>query len=291
MRKQLSKTIADVTEMDGALITFLGDIGVFGLREVFEKYPERIYNIGVLEQSTVSMMAGLSMLGFKPVFHSIAPFVVERCLEQLKLDFGYQKLTGNFVSIGASYDYAALGCSHHSPGDVLALLSIPFFPIMIPGSPKEFDTLFKSQYKTGGYYRLSEEPHGMDLDVEYGKALPIRITSENRITIIAVGPMLKMVMEAIDGFKDIDVLYYSTIRPWDHEILNNRVANSNIPDHLIVVTPLYEGTLSPYVCNYGNVIHDYSIPGMFLDRYGKKSDHDNNFLLNADGLRMYIGNL
>lgn len=132
MRKQLSKTIADVTEMDGALITFLGDIGVFGLREVFEKYPERIYNIGVLEQSTVSMMAGLSMLGFKPVFHSIAPFVVERCLEQLKLDFGYQKLTGNFVSIGASYDYAALGCSHHSQGDVLALLSIPFFPIMIP---------------------------------------------------------------------------------------------------------------------------------------------------------------
>ena len=118
MRKQFIETVEAIIKEDERAVLLLGDIGVFGFRKIFETHKERVFNIGILEQSTISMASGMAMTGLIPIVHTIAPFLVERGLEQLKIDFGYQKLGGNFVSVGASYDYAALGCTHHCPGDV-----------------------------------------------------------------------------------------------------------------------------------------------------------------------------
>jgi transketolase len=287
MRRQFPKTIEEVAAIDEKLIVFLGDIGVFGMRNVFSKYPKQIYNIGVLEQATVSMMAGLNIAGYSPVFHSIAPFVVERCLEQLKLDFGYQKLRGNFVSIGGSYDYTALGCSHHSPGDVQALLTIPDFPIMLPGSPKEFDTLFKTQYKTGGYYRLSETNHGFDIDVRHGRANIIKEDRYAKVIIVAVGPMLKMVMESVVDMK-VEVLYYSSIFPFDYDLIFDRIHDKKV---VVIVSDLYKGTISPFLYGCNNRVFDYSLPVRFLDHYGTKEEVDIKIYRDSDSLRGFVKGL
>ena len=55
MRKQLSSTVYELMAKDENLCVLLGDIGVFGFRKCFEEYPDRTYNIGILEQSMVSM--------------------------------------------------------------------------------------------------------------------------------------------------------------------------------------------------------------------------------------------
>jgi len=136
MRRQLVKTITDILERDSRVVLLLGDIGVFGFREAFKKFPTRVYNIGILEQASVGLAAGLATEGMIPIFHTIAPFIAERALEQLKVDFGYQGLGGSFISVGASYDYASLGCTHHCPGDVQVLKTIPGMRIMVPGHPQ-----------------------------------------------------------------------------------------------------------------------------------------------------------
>ena len=61
--------------------------------------------------------------------------------------------------MGASYDYAALGCTHHCPGDVGMLKNIPDMEIILPGTAEEFDKLFRQSYANGNptYFRLSEK--------------------------------------------------------------------------------------------------------------------------------------
>ena len=95
----------------------------------------------------MNMAAGMNKVGLTPVIHTIAPFLIERAYEQIKLDFGYQQLSANFVSVGGSFDYSQLGCSHHCYTDVSLMSHFSRANIFIPGSAEEFNQLFKEVYK------------------------------------------------------------------------------------------------------------------------------------------------
>ena len=91
MRKQFVKTVESQLARDNKLVLLLGDIGVFGFQKAFKEFSDRVYNIGILEPSTVSMAAGLAKTDLIPIVHTIAPFLVERSFEQLKIDTEIQQ--------------------------------------------------------------------------------------------------------------------------------------------------------------------------------------------------------
>lgn len=284
MRKQLVKTVGEILDNDARTALLLGDIGVFGFRNSFRDHPDRVYNMGILEQSIVGMAAGLAISGMIPIAHTIAPFLVERAYEQLKIDFGYQKLGGNFISVGASYDYAALGCTHHCPADVGALSQIPGMEIVVPGTAQEFDTLFKAAYANGNpsYFRLSETANKESYDVKFGKAQVIQKGSG--ATVIAVGTMLDAVIGAAKGL-DVTVLYYTTIAPFDGQTLKDNCPSGKV----LLCEPYYFGALTtdimqalaprPVRVAYAGVPH------IFVDHYGKREEHNAAFGLTEAGIR------
>lgn len=276
MRRQLVKTITDILERDSRTVLLLGDIGVFGFREAFKRFPTRVYNIGILEQASIGLAAGLATEGMIPIFHTIAPFMVERVLEQLKVDFGYQGLGGNLISVGASYDYASLGCTHHCPGDVQILKTIPGMRIMVPGHPQEFDDLFRETYDKGlNYFRLSERSNASPHN-EYDGVVKIG----NRATVITIGPMLDRVVEACRTL-DVTVLYHTTVAPFDDWI--------DLAGSIIVVEPFYEGTLTYDVLkNKKARILSIGVPRQFLDSYGTRDDFDAKYGLTAAAIRERI---
>jgi transketolase len=273
MRNQFVKTVEDIMEKDERVVLLLGDIGVYGFRNAFDRFPNRTYNVGICEQAMVGMAAGLSREGFIPILHSIAPFAVERCLEQIKIDLCYQRLPANIVSVGASYDYSTLGATHHCPGDVAILKAVPEMQIVVPGTPDEFDVLFRKSYDNDvpTYFRLSERSNADSRLVTFDRAELIRGGAE--ATIIAVGPMLDRVMSAVEGM-DVAVLYYTTLSPFDCYSLYHNCPSGNV----VVVEPFYEGTLARDVMStmYGYPIRLLSIgvPRVFLDNYGTVDEHD-----------------
>ena len=274
MRKQFVKTVEIQLKRDERLVLLLGDIGVFGFQKAFKAVPERVFNIGILEAATVSLAAGLAKVDLIPIVHTIAPFLVERAFEQIKIDFGYQRLGGNFVSVGASYDYASLGCTHHCPGDVGVLQNIPEMEIVVPGTAAEFDALFQQTYADGRptYYRLSESENLTSQPVIFGKANMLKKGS--LATVVAVGPTLGYILPAVEGI-DVGVIYYTTVAPFDYDTLR---ANLAISGKILLVEPFYSGTLARDVslATYPKqvTIDFVGVPREFLTHYGQAEMHD-----------------
>ena len=216
MRKQFAKTLIELGR-DEKLVILIGDISHFLLQSFQNQYPDRFYNLGIAEQSMMSLSSGLAMHGFYPVVHSITPFIIERAFEQIKDDICYQGLGVNIVSVGSAFDYASLGCTHHCYDDIAILRTLPGMQIIYPGAPHEFDSLFRETYSNGSptYFRLPQKIHNLKTNPKFGEAeLLLR---GNNATIIAIGPQIQNAYDAATelSLKDIycDVFYISTIKP------------------------------------------------------------------------------
>ena len=288
MRKQFTETTKKILKDNKNALLILGDIGVYGFREDIEKKQSRAINIGILEQSTISFAAGISKAGMIPIVHTIATFMVNRAFDQLKIDFGYQNLNGNFISVGASYDYAALGCTHHCPEDINLMSNIPNMNIIIPGNSEEFDVLFNQAYKKKSpkYFRLSSDENYITNRITFGKANILN--QGNKITVIAVGPVLNFVLEECVK-KKLNLLYFTTVRPFDAKIFDKL---ENQTDKFIIVEPYYLSSISSEILKKYKKkkikIKNISIPIKFLNNYGNKSIHHNKLGFNKDSFSREI---
>jgi transketolase len=230
LRPVFASTLKKIGTLDEDLVVVVGDISHGILGDFRNAHPNRYFNIGICEPATVSVAAGLSHVGLTPVVHTIAPFLIERAYEQIKLDFGYQNLPGNFVSVGSSFDYSKLGCSHHSYADVSLISHIPKGRVFLPGSPIEFEILFEKAYKQDfiNYFRLTEYSHDIDFkheQIKIGEA--IRVIEGTDISLITVGSQLRNCVEAVKKMRvrgvSVELIYLPTFKPFDSKAVRYSV--------------------------------------------------------------------
>jgi transketolase len=287
MREQMVHTMHDLFEQDDRLALLLAEITRPPFEPLFRRYPRRTVNVGIMEQTLIGVAAGMALEGFIPLVHTIAPFLVERPFEQLKDDFLYQGLGGNFIGVGGSHDYSTSGMTHHAPGDLMALRALPGMQIVVPGTAQEFDQLLRASYANSAatYFRLSVETNAHSHPVEFGKLLAVR--TGGNTTVLAVGPMLDRVLAAVAGL-DVTVLYCSTVTPFDHAGL--RAMHSG--DALVLVEPGYSGALLPDVCaaleDRPTRIVSLGLRREVLHRYGTIEQLDEQLGLTEETIRRAV---
>ena len=218
---------------------FTVDIGMWAIQDVLAEFQRRCTNVGIYEDGMISICAGMASRGLVPTVFGIQPYLIERTLEQIKMDLAYQKMGINVVGTGAAVDYPKYGYSHYCAEDVSVIKMIPGCEFVAPGTAKEFIRLFNQSYRNGHptFFRVSDHPNKeYDIDVEFGKANVIQRGS--KITVIAVSVMLDVVMKVCQD-KDVTVLYYTTLEPFDHKTLAENCESGKI----LIVEPEYEGSL------------------------------------------------
>ena len=242
LREEFADTMLEIGPKDPRLVVMVGDISHGILQPYAKECPGRYYNIGICEPTIVNMAAGLNKTGLIPVVHTIAPFITERAYEQIKLDFGYQNLSVNIVSVGGAFDYSQLGCSHHCYTDVSLISHLKRGVVVIPGSPIEFNKLFKETYTNGqiNYFRLPDNSHNVEFkasDIEFGKGIKVREGKD--ATIVVIGTQLHNALIAADMLAhnniSAEVLYFHTIKPFDTELVRHSVLKTQ---HLVTVEEL-----------------------------------------------------
>lgn len=285
MRRVACEAAVDLFLEDPRVAVVLAEISTDLFAGAFEHDPRRAVDVGIMEQTMVGVAAGFALEGFLPVVHTIAPFLTERALEQVKLDFGYQRLQGLFVTTGASYDYAASGMTHHSPGDVSAMASVPGMEVVVPGHRDEASALVRAKYANGRptYVRTSAAENGHAVDLAPGGLAVVR--RGRKLTVLAVGPMLDRTLAALDGI-DATVLYATSVVPLDGATL---AAEATPAPDVVVVEPFYEGTLAAQVTaalsHRATRIHSIGVPHVVIGTYGTAADHDRELGLDVRAIR------
>ena len=187
-------------------------------------------------------------------------------------------------------DYSSFGATHQCPADINVLKQIPGFQIVVPGTAEEFKTLFMQSYdnESPTYFRTSRDVNTASQQIFFGKANVIK--KGEAATVIAVGPLLDMVVEAT---KDVDVtiIYYTTIAPFDAETLKKNVTNGKI----LVCEPFYTGGLLEDIVKAlegkSLSIKEIGVPHVFPSHYGYTRDHYKEFGITVESINSTVKEL
>ena len=111
-RKEIVEKIIPYARKDGRIVLLVCDMG-FGVVDKFEEeFPNRIFNMGIMEQGTIGIAAGMAIAGLRPIVYSIVNFLAFRAIEQIRNDVVLQNLNVKFIATGVNNYFKFLGYSH-----------------------------------------------------------------------------------------------------------------------------------------------------------------------------------
>lgn len=111
-RGEIIDQIIPYARNDQRIILLICDMG-FGVADKFRaEFPDRCFNMGVMEQGTVGIAAGMGMTGLIPVVYSIVNFLAFRSIEQIRNDVIMQDLNVKFIATGVNNYFKFLGDTH-----------------------------------------------------------------------------------------------------------------------------------------------------------------------------------
>lgn len=123
-RGEIIDAIIPYARKDSRIVLLVCDMG-FGVTNKFkEEFPDRIFNMGIMEQGTVGIAAGMAMTGLIPIVYSIVNFLAFRAIEQIRNDVVMQDLNVKFIATGVNDYFKFLGPSHCCGEDDIKIMQL-----------------------------------------------------------------------------------------------------------------------------------------------------------------------
>lgn len=103
-----------LAEQDDKIVLIVCDVGFSFTEEFAKKFPDRYFNLGVTEQSSMIIAAGLALSGMKPYIYSMINFMVFRPFEMVRNAVALHKANVKIIGVSGSEKYRFLGFSHNT---------------------------------------------------------------------------------------------------------------------------------------------------------------------------------
>ena len=193
MRTAFANWFTKESLINPSMMLLTGDLGYNCFEELSATIGNKFINCGVAEQNMVGVAAGLAQQGLVPFCYSIAPFLIYRPYEQIRVDVGLHKLNVKLVGNGGGYGYGIMGATHHAIEDFAVMSAIPNLKCFIPYCVEDVEISCHemSNFYGPSYLRLGISKYE-SFQPESGSI--IQIHQGNEVTIVGVGalvPMLK----------------------------------------------------------------------------------------------------
>lgn len=150
-RREFIDTLIELAEKDDKVVLIIPDVGFNYIDEFQKKFPDRFFNLGVTEQSTMIIAAGLALSGFKPYVYSMINFVTFRPYEAVRNAVCLHKANVKIIGVKGSDKYKFLGFSHNlitENEEIRILENLPGFKTFVVENPAEAREVILNTYQT-----------------------------------------------------------------------------------------------------------------------------------------------
>ncbi|MDA8183078.1 MAG: 1-deoxy-D-xylulose-5-phosphate synthase [Actinomycetota bacterium] len=206
--------------------------GPTGLLPLQERFPERVFDVGIAEQHALTAAAGMAMGGLRPVVAVYSTFF-SRAFDQANLDIGLHGLPVVLVldRAGVTGDD---GPSHHGTLDLSLALSIPGMSVFAPSSAAEVPAMLETALALDGpsLIRFPKTPPPAVEAGQVGSGLRSRLVrrGDGSVCLLAVGKMLQAAGDAaaLLSSQGIEATLYDVrvVAPPDEEMLASAASHS-----------------------------------------------------------------
>ncbi len=229
MKNGFGKALAEAGEKNKNIVCLGADItNSVGMNYFKEKFPERFFSMGIAEQNTVAVAAGLALSGKIPVFSTYAAFSVMRTADQIRVSVCYNNVHVIIGGAHAGISVGPDGATHQALEDIAVMRSLPGMTVLSPCDENQtrLATIAAIKNLDGPcYIRYGREPvpnfTTQENNFIIGKAQVLRKGSD--IGIIATGSMVWTGLQVANELEKLGisaaVLNIHTIKPIDSDAI------------------------------------------------------------------------
>lgn len=198
------ETLTDEASRDPSIVAVTAAMpSGTGVKTMADRFPGRVFDVGIAEQHAVTFAAGMAASGLKPVCAIYSTFL-QRGYDQVVHDVALQGLPVRFAIDRAGL-VGADGATHAGAFDLAYLCSLPGFVVMAPSDEAELRHMVTTSLAHDAGPSAVRFPRGAGVGAELperGDILPIgkgRIIREGEeVAILSLGAHLSECVVAAD---------------------------------------------------------------------------------------------
>lgn len=226
-------TLEEMDKNDKIVLVSPATLKGSGLEDIFEKYPDRCFDVGISEEHAATMSSALSLGGYHPVISIYSTFM-QRAYDEISHDVARLYANATFL-VDRSGLVGADGDTHQGIYDEAIFSATPNCVITMPNNKNVAKALFKESLNNHGpffirYPRdyIAKDEVEKDISLGFGKWL-IEKEGKGKVALIGVGPLLNKVKELVNQEK-LDVSIYNAVYlcPIDKECLDKMMKFNKI---------------------------------------------------------------
>lgn len=232
MRGAYGDTLVELGKSDTRIVCVGGDTtDSLKTKKFGDKFPERMFNVGIAEANLVSIAAGLAIAGKVAFASTYAAFIPGRAVDQIRNTICYPALNVKLVVSHGGLTVGPDGASHQQIEDLSTTRAMPNMRVMVPSDAVAVRQLIRKVANTPGpfYMRLARPT----TELIYSELTPAEqfvigrgnvLVDGSDATIMACGLMVGKALEAAAVLKQekglsVRVVDMFTIKPIDVELV------------------------------------------------------------------------
>ena len=287
LRDAYGNELAQLGQEDPNLVVLDADLAGSTRTQVFgKKFPERFFDVGVMEPTMITMASGLALSGRTVFASTFAVFATGQAYNMVRQSVCYNHANVKIVATHGGLLVGGDGGTHQMLEDIGLMRGLPGMTVIVPADAPTTKAATRAVTGFDGpaYIRLTREnlPTVTDGQFTIGKAPELRAGSD--LTLVAVGAMVARALSVAEELHktgiEARVLDLASIKPFDAPALLKAARETGailtLEEHS-VLTGLGALVASAVAANYPVPVRSIGVPDLFgesgdpwqlMDRYG-----------------------